>query len=125
MFVAVRQRLPFEIPAIVLLPDHPHCIWTLPPDDHDFPQRWRRLMVKAGQRPALRNRRSTVKFPHWNPLVLLAAYATIAFIRGPLRRYRRRRKGMCIKCGYDLTGNVSGTFPECGREVGVLLSRDG
>ena len=46
--------------------------------------------------------------------VLFAAYPSIAFIRGPLRRHRRRRKGWCLKCGYDLTGNVSGTCPECG-----------
>ena len=42
-FAAVRKRLPFEIPAIVLLPDHLHCIWTLPPDDDDFPERWRQI----------------------------------------------------------------------------------
>jgi len=45
---------------------------------------------------------------------LFAAYPAIAFIRGPLRRWRRRRRGMCIRCGYDLQGNVSGTCPECG-----------
>lgn len=30
--------------------------------------------------------------------------------------YRRRRPppGCCAKCGYDVTGNVSGTCPECG-----------
>ena len=33
----VCRRLPFEIPAIVLLPDHLHCIWTLPADNDDFP----------------------------------------------------------------------------------------
>ena len=32
--------------------------------------------------------------------ILFAAYPTIAFIRGPLRRWRRRRKGLCLKCGY-------------------------
>ena len=53
-------------------------------------------------------------FPIWNPFVLLAAYPTIAFVRGPMRRWRRRRKGLCIKCGYNLTGNVSGVCPECG-----------
>ncbi len=46
---------------------------------------------------------------------LLATYPTIAFIRGPVRRRRRRRAGLCIKCGYDLTGNESGVCPECGR----------
>ena len=39
----VRRRLPFEIPAIVLLPDHLHCIWTLPADNDDFPERWRQM----------------------------------------------------------------------------------
>ena len=26
----VRIRLPFEMDAMVLMPDHLHCIWTLP-----------------------------------------------------------------------------------------------
>jgi len=38
--VAVREQRPFTIDAWVLLPDHLHCIWTLPPDDVDFPLRW-------------------------------------------------------------------------------------
>ncbi len=60
--------------------------------------------------------RGLVRFtvPLWMLCVLFAAYPTVAFICGPLRRYRRRRKGMCLKCGYDLTGNVSGVCPECG-----------
>ncbi len=29
----------------------------------------------------------------------------------------RPRMGCCGKCGYDLTGNVSGRCPECGTEV--------
>jgi putative transposase len=37
----VRAARPFEIEAIVVLPDHLHCIWTLPPDDADFATRWR------------------------------------------------------------------------------------
>ena len=40
---SVRERLPFEMPAMVLLPDHLHCIWTLPVDDHDFSQRWQQI----------------------------------------------------------------------------------
>ncbi len=40
--------------------------------------------------------------------------SAFAFIRGPLRRYRRRRRGECIGCGYNLTGNESGMCPECG-----------
>jgi len=40
-FRTVRQSRPFEIDAIVVNPDHLHCIWTLPPDDADFSTRWR------------------------------------------------------------------------------------
>jgi len=31
----------FQIDAVVLLPDHLHCIWTLPDGDSDFSTRWR------------------------------------------------------------------------------------
>jgi putative transposase len=36
----VRQKYPFQINAWVLLPDHLHCIWTLPEDDYNFSMRW-------------------------------------------------------------------------------------
>jgi putative transposase len=54
----VRITMPFEIDAWVLLPDHLHCIWTLPPDA-DFSQRWlqikRRVSVACGQRYRIRS----------------------------------------------------------------------
>ena len=68
-------------------------------------------------RLGLRTRCDVLLVPLWMLLVLLAAYPTIAFIRGPMRRMRRRRKGLCVKCGYDLTGNVSGVCPECGQGI--------
>jgi putative transposase len=37
---ACRRRWPFSIDAIVLLPEHLHTIWTLPPGDTNFPTRW-------------------------------------------------------------------------------------
>ncbi|MBI3773509.1 MAG: transposase [Gammaproteobacteria bacterium] len=40
-FRVVRSTHPFEVDAIVILPDHLHCIWTLPPGDADFATRWR------------------------------------------------------------------------------------
>ena len=36
-----RTQYPFTIDAWVILPDHMHAIWTLPPDDADFANRWR------------------------------------------------------------------------------------
>jgi len=38
---AVRLLRPFDVDAIVVLPDHLHCIWTLPEGDADFMTRWR------------------------------------------------------------------------------------
>jgi putative transposase len=40
----VRATRPFVIDAWVLLPDHLHCIWTLPEGDADFSTRW--MMIK-------------------------------------------------------------------------------
>ena len=40
-FRSVKAKRPFNIEAIVIMPDHLHCIWTLPPDDADFSTRWR------------------------------------------------------------------------------------
>jgi putative transposase len=39
----VRARAPFHIDSWVVLPDHMHCLWTLPPGDADFPGRWRAI----------------------------------------------------------------------------------
>jgi putative transposase len=36
-----RQRCPFDMDAFVVLPDHIHAVWTLPPTDADFSTRWR------------------------------------------------------------------------------------
>ena len=36
----VRDIRPFVIDAWILLPDHMHCIWTLPQDDADYSTRW-------------------------------------------------------------------------------------
>ncbi len=42
-FRRARTERPFDIGAIVILPDHLHAIMTLPQDDGDFPLRWRRI----------------------------------------------------------------------------------
>ena len=40
----VRTERPFETLAMVVMPDHLHCIWRLPPADADFSTRW--LLIK-------------------------------------------------------------------------------
>jgi putative transposase len=36
-----RERHPFTIDAIVILPDHLHAVWSMPEGDRDFATRWR------------------------------------------------------------------------------------
>ena len=51
--------------------------------------------------------------------ILLLGYLYCGFL-GILiwrRRHRRSRRGLCLNCGYSLTGNVSDACPECGAEV--------
>lgn len=43
-----------------------------------------------------------------------------------VRRRHRCRVGHCVKCGYNLTGNISGVCPECGTEIpGTVLFESG
>ena len=42
----VKRAHPFQIDAMVVLPDHLHALWTLPRDDADFATRW--MLIKAG-----------------------------------------------------------------------------
>ncbi|MDO8938047.1 MAG: transposase [Methylicorpusculum sp.] len=44
-FREVKNKRPFELLAAVVLPDHLHCLWTLPYGDADFSTRWQ--MVKT------------------------------------------------------------------------------
>ena len=55
-FTAVRKLKPFTMNAVVVLPDHLHCIWTLPAGDADFSSRWQAVKanfahaIPAGER---------------------------------------------------------------------------
>ncbi|MNP17726.1 Transposase IS200 like protein [compost metagenome] len=42
----VKATHPFEIRAMVVLPEHIHAIWTLPEGDEDFSTRW--SLIKSG-----------------------------------------------------------------------------
>jgi putative transposase len=55
-FRVTQQRHPFQMEAVVILPDHLHSIWTLPAGDSDFSVRWNLLKghfsrsIDAGER---------------------------------------------------------------------------
>lgn len=42
-FRMLRNVKPFRMEAVVIMPDHLHYIWTLPPRDANFSIRWSML----------------------------------------------------------------------------------
>ncbi len=56
-----------------------------------------------------------VYIPLWIPTVAFLAYPV--YVRTPLHRRRKRRKlGLCLKCGYDLRGSAE-RCPKCGEVI--------
>ncbi|PTU76013.1 REP-associated tyrosine transposase [Pseudomonas mangrovi] len=60
---AVRARHPFHIDAWVVLPEHMHCMWTLPPGDADFAVRWKAIKFAFAKRLPI-NESRTLKQQH-------------------------------------------------------------
>ena len=96
-FAYTQQRRPFRMDAVVILPDHLPCLWTLPADDADFSIRWNWLKghfsrsIEKGERlsPSREKRRERglgqrrfwehllrdqadfnnhIDYIHWNPV---------------------------------------------------------
>jgi putative transposase len=76
---ATRCDHPFRIDAMVVLPDHLHAVWTLPPGDAGFPTRWRliksrfSLAVPRGERirpsRAMKGERGIWQRRYWEHLI--------------------------------------------------------
>src|SRR5438270_1715564 len=56
-----RERHPFRIDAFVVLPDHIHTVWTLPPGDADFSTRWRLIKIEFSKSIPTSERLSRVR----------------------------------------------------------------
>ena len=56
-----RQSQPYTIDAFVVLPDHLHAIWTLPPGDADFSTRWRLIKSRFARALPKHERLSAVR----------------------------------------------------------------
>jgi hypothetical protein len=82
------------------------CMWRVHLDESQYPPIETRLPVG----------------PIWPGFaintVFYAAVLWMLFALGgtpfALRKWRRIRRGLCAKCGYDLRGSTSQTCPECG-----------
>lgn len=58
-FRRVTKEHPFTIDAFVLLPEHLHCVWTLPAGDLDFSKRWRLIKSYFSRRCDSRHKSTT------------------------------------------------------------------
>jgi hypothetical protein len=58
--------------------------------------------------------------PHWLPLVLVGVIPSLMATRS-YRTYRRRVRGLCPACGYDLRA-TPGRCPECGTDASQSLA---
>ena len=57
-FRQTRVERPFAMPGVVVLPEHLHCLWILPPGDDDFPTRWRLIKSRFSRALPQGERRS-------------------------------------------------------------------
>lgn len=74
-----------------------------------------RWPMSASYNPRLSIRANSWNFtvPLWMPLVLFTLPTAFFWSRDR----RCVSKGHCRNCGYSLTGNTSGTCPECGTPI--------
>ena len=65
-FLHVKKKRPFTVDAMVVLPDHLHCLWTLPTGDSDYPIRWRLIKTWVAKHcDSVRNGRTNRSM--WQP----------------------------------------------------------
>ncbi len=64
VFREVKERHPFTINAIVILPDHLHCLWTLPENDANYSMRWRLIKSAFSRQCRAQYRGTTAKSRH-------------------------------------------------------------
>lgn len=98
----VLTDYPFRIDAWEVLPEHIHCMWTLPPGDDDFSTRWR--LIKSGFSRALPKteyRTNVRQAAETRLCAACAACAGLALFHVPSicqRRYLSAR--LVRRCGY-------------------------
>ena len=75
-------------------------------------------LLSTWRKPFAANSTLTVAaIPLWAPTALLLICLALAVALRAHRHRRCLRTGLCIQCGYNLTGNESGICPECGRPI--------
>jgi hypothetical protein len=67
--------------------------------------------------PALMEAKFSLALPYWVPFLFFAILPGARWFLWRRTRRCRLAIGKCKKCGYNLTGNISGICPECGTAI--------
>jgi len=88
--------------------------------NHVIGRRWWLAGVGWGavdeRSPASNYSARAISVPSW-VLTMLTAILPAVWVRMLVRRHRRRQRGLCPTCGYNLAGNARGVCPECGTTI--------
>ena len=72
-FLHVKAKRTFTVDAVVVLPDHLHCLLTLPDGDSDYATRWRLIKARVTQTHGSvrdrRTRRSVWQSRYWEHVI--------------------------------------------------------
>jgi len=55
-----------------------------------------------------------IEAPFWFAFIAFLGYPLFSLVSGRYRQVQRRKKGLCMKCGYCLLGLNERRCPECG-----------
>ncbi len=101
-----RQERPFGIDAWVVLPDHMHCIWTMPPGDAEYSVRWGAIKARF----SIAVRRAGFTPPSRLPVVTSGRYAGVnpglRAHKGEVAIWQRRFWDHHIRDAADFTAHL-------------------
>jgi len=82
---------------------------------HWHPRKWGfHLCRQKSDATPFFEQQTMVGAPCWLVIAALSAYPVNVFFSGPVKRWFRRRRGLCVKCGYRLEGLPDPRCSECG-----------
>jgi putative transposase len=101
-----RRKYPFEINAFVVLPNHLHAIWTLPPGDADFSTRWRLIKTAFAKSLPKQERLSAVRKARnergiWQPVAWVERSETRDRTIRKTPGFRSAQAGLRTTCSSD------------------------
>jgi len=94
------------LPALVLAGYGNHALWM----EMHAPGMWGAILNELGWSWVIGN------FVAWN-MAFVVCWIGLMMINKQRTRSGRISEGLCVECGYNLTGNVSGICPECGERI--------